>query len=156
MGTTTTCRRKVRRHRLSEDSEARIDFTRRIEHQYGERRQADSERPLVEIDGFLVPADTKTPNATHFVLSDVLAHESGLLAVVVMGLVLANKDVPRIKEILSFKESLSVLLISILFILLAANINMSELRLLTEDWRPIALFGFVALILRPISVFASP
>ena len=90
-----------------------------------------------------------------FVLSDQLAHESGLLAVVVMGLVLANKDVPRIKEILSFKESISVLLISILFILLAANINMSELRLLTEDWRPLALFGFVILVLRPLSVFIS-
>ena len=90
-----------------------------------------------------------------FVLSDQLAHESGLLAVVVMGLVLANKDVPRIKEILSFKESLSVLLISILFILLAANMNMSELRLLTEDWRPLALFGFVILVLRPLSVFVS-
>lgn len=90
-----------------------------------------------------------------FVLSDVLAHESGLLAVVVMGLVLANKDVPRIKEILSFKESLSVLLISILFILLAANMDLEELQLLYTDWRPIALFGFVALILRPLSVFAS-
>ncbi|WP_116128108.1 cation:proton antiporter [Lewinella sp. IMCC34183] len=90
-----------------------------------------------------------------FVISDQLAHESGLLAVVVMGLVLANKDVPRIKEILSFKESLSVLLISILFILLAANMNMSELRLLTEDWRPLALFGFVILVLRPLSVFIS-
>ncbi len=90
-----------------------------------------------------------------FVASDQLAHESGLLAVVVMGLVLANKDVPRIKEILSFKESLSVLLISILFILLAANMNMGELRLLTEDWRPLALFGFVILVLRPVSVFVS-
>ncbi len=90
-----------------------------------------------------------------FVSSDVLAHESGLLAVVVMGLVLANKDVPRIEEILSFKESLSVLLISILFILLAANMEMSELELLVQDWRPITLFVFVALILRPISVFVS-
>jgi len=90
-----------------------------------------------------------------FVGSDMAAHESGLLAVVVMGLVLANKDVPRIDEILSFKESLSVLLISILFILLAANMDMSELELLVLDWRPLALFGFVALILRPLSVFAS-
>lgn len=90
-----------------------------------------------------------------FVVSDVLAHESGLLAVVVMGLVLANKDVPRLEEILSFKESLSVLLISILFILLAANMDISELQLLVRDWRPIALFGFVALVLRPLSVFAS-
>jgi NhaP-type Na+/H+ or K+/H+ antiporter len=90
-----------------------------------------------------------------FVGSDMAAHESGLLAVVVMGLVLANKDVPRIEEILSFKESLSVLLISILFILLAANMDMAELELLTRDWRPLALFGFVALVLRPLSVFAS-
>ena len=90
-----------------------------------------------------------------FVGSDVAAHESGLLAVVVMGLVLANKDVPRIDEILSFKESLSVLLISILFILLAANMDIAELSLLYQDWRPIALFGFVALILRPLSVFVS-
>ena len=90
-----------------------------------------------------------------FVISDQLAHESGLLAVVVMGLVLANKDVPRIKEILSFKESLSVLLISILFILLAANMDMAQLRLLTEDWRPITLFAFVALVLRPLGVFLS-
>lgn len=90
-----------------------------------------------------------------FVGSDMAAHESGLLAVVVMGLVLANKDVPRIDEILSFKESLSVLLISILFILLAANMDMAELELLVRDWRPLALFGFVALVLRPLSVFAS-
>lgn len=90
-----------------------------------------------------------------FVGSDMAAHESGLLAVVVMGLVLANNDVPRIQEILSFKESLSVLLISILFILLAANIDISELELLYQDWRPIALFGFVALVLRPLSVFVS-
>ena len=90
-----------------------------------------------------------------FVLSDILAHESGLLAVVVMGLVLANRDVPRIKEILSFKESLSVLLISILFILLSANMDMEELELLYKDWRPITLFVFVALVLRPLSVFAS-
>lgn len=90
-----------------------------------------------------------------FVASDAREHESGLLAVVVMGLVLANKDTPKIKEIMTFKESLSVLLISILFILLAANINMEDLYLILRDWRPIALFGFVALILRPLSVFIS-
>lgn len=90
-----------------------------------------------------------------FVLSDVLAHESGLLTVVVMGTVMANLDVPRLKEILSFKEALSVLLISILFILLAANINMEDLYLLINDWRSFALFGVVAFVLRPIGVFLS-
>ena len=90
-----------------------------------------------------------------FVASNEIAHESGLLSVVVMGLVLANRDVPRINEILSFKESISVLLISMLFILLAANMEMDDLRLLVADWRPLALFGFVALILRPLAVFVS-
>ena len=90
-----------------------------------------------------------------FVFSDALEHESGLLSVVVMGMVLGNLDVPKLEEILSFKESLSVLLISMLFILLAANINMSELELIVNNWRSFALFGFVALILRPIGVFAS-
>ncbi len=88
-----------------------------------------------------------------FVFSDMLAHESGLLSVVIMGLALANMDVPRLKEILSFKESLSVLLISILFILLAANIDIAHLELL-RDWRCALLFG-VVLLLRPIGVFLS-
>ena len=47
-----------------------------------------------------------------------------------------------------------MLLISILFILLAANINMDDLSLLM-DWRAFALFGIVVLILRPLGVFLS-
>lgn len=89
-----------------------------------------------------------------FVLSDYFVHESGLLTVVVMGMVLGNLDVPNIKEILYFKESLSVLLISILFILLSANINIDDLKLLL-DWRCLWLFGVVVLILRPLGVFLS-
>lgn len=90
-----------------------------------------------------------------FVLADFLAKESGLLSVVVMGMVMGNLDVPMLKEILNFKESLSVLLISILFILLAANIDMEQLELIIRDWRSLALFGVVALVLRPAGVFAS-
>ncbi|MFK7935259.1 MAG: cation:proton antiporter [Saprospiraceae bacterium] len=89
-----------------------------------------------------------------FVLSDVLAHESGLLSVVIMGMVLGNMDVPQLKEILSFKESLSVLLISILFILLSANIDISDLLLLL-DWRCLGLFATVVFVLRPLGVFLS-
>lgn len=89
-----------------------------------------------------------------FVFSDALSHESGLLSVVIMGMVMGNLDVPRLKEILYFKESLSVLLISMLFILLAANIDMDDLLILI-DWRCLALFGVVILILRPLGVFWS-
>lgn len=90
-----------------------------------------------------------------FVFSDLLAHESGLLSVVVMGMVLGNMDVPRIKEILSFKESLSVLLISILFIILAALINVDDINIIISDWRSLGLFLSITLILRPLGVFLS-
>ena len=89
-----------------------------------------------------------------FVESDLFAHESGLLAVVVMGMVLGNMDLPNLKELLYFKESLSVLLISILFILLSANINISDLELLL-NWQTAALFVLVVFVIRPLGVFVS-
>ena len=88
------------------------------------------------------------------VTSDFLAHESGLLAVVVMGMVVGNSKLPNLKELLYFKESLSVLLISILFILLAANINIDQLMLL-YDWRTGILFASIILVVRPLGVFLS-
>ncbi|WP_010134974.1 cation:proton antiporter [Ochrovirga pacifica] len=89
-----------------------------------------------------------------FVLSDSFAHESGLLSVVVMGMVLGNIDMPHLKEILDFKESLSVLLISILFILLSANMNVQDFDLI-NNWQTLALFGIIILIIRPLGVFLS-
>lgn len=89
-----------------------------------------------------------------FVMSDAFAHESGLLAVVVMGMVMGNTNLPNIKELLYFKESLSVLLISILFILLAANINIADLELI-YNWKTLALFAVIVFLIRPIGVFLS-
>lgn len=89
-----------------------------------------------------------------FVFSDILAGESGLLAVVVMGIVLGNLNVSYLKSILDFKESLSVLLISILFIILSAAIDIENLKLLL-DYRVLIIFIAVVFILRPIVVFLS-
>jgi NhaP-type Na+/H+ or K+/H+ antiporter len=89
-----------------------------------------------------------------FVESDIMAHESGLLAVVVMGMVMGNMNLPNIKELLYFKESLSVLLISILFILLAANINISDMELI-YNWNSAIIFLVIVFVIRPIGVFLS-
>ena len=83
-----------------------------------------------------------------FVASDLAAHESGLLAVVVMGMVMGNMNLPNLEELLYFKESLSVLLISILFILLAANINMEDLELI-YNWNTALLFAVIVFVIRP-------
>ena len=89
-----------------------------------------------------------------FVMSDAFAHESGLLAVVIMGMVMGNTNLPNIKELLYFKESLSVLLISILFILLSANINIADLELI-YNWKTLALFAIIVFLVRPLGVFLS-
>lgn len=89
-----------------------------------------------------------------FVVSDVFAHESGLLAVVVMGLVLGNINLPNIKELLYFKESLSVLLISILFILLAANVNLEDMQRI-YTWQTGLLFAIIVFVIRPLGVLLS-
>lgn len=89
-----------------------------------------------------------------FVLADTFAHESGLLAVVVMGIIMGNTNLPNFKDLLYFKESLSVLLISILFILLAANINYDEL-LLVYNVKSLFLFLIIVFLIRPLGVMLS-
>jgi NhaP-type Na+/H+ or K+/H+ antiporter len=86
-----------------------------------------------------------------FTGANLLQHESGLLAVTVMGIALANQKYADIKHIVEFKENLRVLLISSLFILLAA-------RLEPDDLSGVALRGavFVAvlvLVARPLAAF---
>ncbi|MFA7494704.1 MAG: sodium:proton antiporter [Acidithiobacillus sp.] len=62
-----------------------------------------------------------------FATANQLAPESGLLAVTLMGVWIANMRAVPLENVLNFKESLSILLISILFILLAARLNLAAL-----------------------------
>jgi NhaP-type Na+/H+ or K+/H+ antiporter len=57
-----------------------------------------------------------------FTLSNKLAHESGLLAVTIMGITLGNLRHIHIQDIMDFKEHLSTLLVSMLFVVLAARL----------------------------------
>jgi NhaP-type Na+/H+ or K+/H+ antiporter len=58
-----------------------------------------------------------------FAVSDVLQPDSGLVAVTVMGVILANQASVRIVHIVEFKENLRVLLISVLFVVLASRVD---------------------------------
>lgn len=85
-----------------------------------------------------------------FAASDIVVPESGLLAVTVMGMLLANLPRVHVEEILDFKESLSILLISTLFIVLAARIELEQLAALgLGAFGVLAVVQFVA---RPIQV----
>ncbi len=88
-----------------------------------------------------------------FTASNMISHESGLLAVTVMGIALANQKRVDVQHIVEFKENLRVLLISSLFILLAARLQLADLEQLNMG----SLLFVAALIavVRPLSVWLS-
>lgn len=85
-----------------------------------------------------------------FVGANLIAEEAGLLAVTLMGMVLANLPGVRTGDILHFKESLSVLLISALFILLAARVELASLQAL--GWGALGVLAAMQLVGRPLKV----
>lgn len=88
-----------------------------------------------------------------FLLADSLSSQAGLLAMLVAGGVLQRMELPDIQRLRHFKGSLSVLLISVLFVLLAAHLNLGVLsEYLVEG---LAIFVFLALIVRPLVVLLS-
>lgn len=88
-----------------------------------------------------------------FVASNLLQEESGLLTVTVMGIWLANMRGVDIADILEFKETLTVLLISALFILLAARLDSTAL--LNLGWGGVGVLLVTLFIARPLSVWIS-
>ena len=89
-----------------------------------------------------------------FAVSNTYAEESGLLATTVMGMILANQHVPNIHSLLNFKEELTLLFISLLFIVLAANIELDTL-LAVLNGSIVLLLAVLMLVIRPLSVFIS-
>lgn len=88
-----------------------------------------------------------------FAASDALLHESGLLAVTIMGVWIANAHLPSYSEMHRFKEHATILLVSGVFILLAAN--MTRETLLSMNWQTLATVVAVILIARPLTVLTS-
>ncbi|NLS91031.1 MAG: hypothetical protein GXX96_02450 [Planctomycetaceae bacterium] len=88
-----------------------------------------------------------------FTVSNVLQPESGLLTVTVLGVILANQKWVEIHRAVEFKENLRVLLISSLFIILAARLKVSDV--LALGWLSIVFVGFLILLVRPAAVWLS-
>lgn len=88
-----------------------------------------------------------------FSLSNALTHESGLLAVTIMGIALGNMRGVHIDDILDFKENLTTVLVSVLFILLAARLHWPLPPGML--FAGIALFAVAQLLVRPLTVLLS-
>ena len=88
-----------------------------------------------------------------FALADHLQEESGLLAVTVMGLALANQRKVSVERVAEFNETVQVMLVSALFLIIAARLDLDELRAgLGQNL--LFLVGLV-LVVRPVSVLLS-
>jgi len=88
-----------------------------------------------------------------YAISDWLQHETGVLAVTVTGMMLGVLKPTGIDEIESFKGQLTTLMVSLLFIILAANLDL--IRMINLGWHGLLLLAIVIFIVRPLNVFAS-
>ncbi|HEX7387184.1 MAG TPA: sodium:proton antiporter [Castellaniella sp.] len=88
-----------------------------------------------------------------FAGSNAIHSESGLLAVTILGIWLANCPGVPVADILEFKETLSQLLLSALFILLAARMDLGLLSSL--GWKALAVLVIMMAVGRPLKVLFS-
>ena len=103
-------------------------------------------------DQLAVPATLAVVVAA-FVVTNSLQEEAGLLAVTVLGMYLARRESSTIRQVLEFNESLRTLLISVLFILLAARIEPDQLSAVAVP--SLAFLAILILLARPLSVLVS-
>jgi NhaP-type Na+/H+ or K+/H+ antiporter len=88
-----------------------------------------------------------------FEVCETVLSESGILAVTVAGVVVGNMETRVSQELGEFSEHLTVGLIGILFVLLAADVRISEVTSL--GWPGLACVAALALIVRPAGVILS-
>ena len=86
-----------------------------------------------------------------FAASNHFQPESGLLTATLIGVVLTNQKFVDVKHIIEFKENLGVLLISSLFILLAARLETSDLRSIGAP--ELVFLAFLIFFARPVVVW---
>ena len=106
----------------------------------------------------LVPEFLKPP----FLVSTVIAllftcnqfiHESGLVAVTILGMTLANRHFTSIEEIRRFKETVTIMLVSGVFILLTADLDPALL--LNIDTRSLLFIIALLFLIRPLTIAFS-
>jgi NhaP-type Na+/H+ or K+/H+ antiporter len=88
-----------------------------------------------------------------FGIAQQIQSESGLTAVVLMGIVLRASDIPDSRALLKFKSQLVALMVSVLFILLSANLSIPSIFAL--GWGGVQTVLFLMFVVRPINVIVS-
>ena len=85
-------------------------------------------------------------------LSNALMEESGIMAAIVAGAVVGNAGARSFREIREFKEQLTVMLIGMLFVLLAADVRVADVIALGRPGLLVVLA--LIFVVRPLNVLA--
>jgi NhaP-type Na+/H+ or K+/H+ antiporter len=88
-----------------------------------------------------------------FVLSEYLGNESGILAVAIFGIILGTSEFPYKETIKEFKSDIVIVMLSLIFILLAAMIKFEYIQRIGASG--IALVLLLIFVIRPFAVFIS-
>ena len=88
-----------------------------------------------------------------FFISNLVEANTGILAVVVAGFAVQRKNIPQLNKLKRFKGQLSVLFISILFILISANLNFANI--IALGWKGLAIVFLSMFVIRPLAIFVS-
>ncbi|MBW8635788.1 sodium:proton antiporter [Hoeflea sp. WL0058] len=88
-----------------------------------------------------------------YAVTNLILEEAGLLTVTIMGVAIANTRIASLVEIRRFKETITVLLVSGVFILLTASLTMDDIASL--DWRVFAFVAALLFVIRPIAIFIA-
>lgn len=109
---------------------------------------------------YLLPDYLQNPLILSYVLllfaaSNQIQPESGLVTVTVLGVFLANQRAVSVRHVMEFKENLSVLLISMLFIGLASRLKINVETFHMLGWESLLLVAVLILVVRPAAVFVS-
>ena len=106
----------------------------------------------------LVPQDLDNPFTLVIVLAlyqlcEAVMPETGIVAAIVAGLVVANAGITELRDLREFKEQLTVMLIGMLFVLLAADVRLSQIADL--GLAGVATVAVLMVVVRPAAVAAS-
>ncbi len=105
------------------------------------------------IPEFLVNTSTLAVVLGLFTASNHIQPESGLYSVTIMGIYLGNQRLVSIRNLVGFKEDLRVMLLSALFIILAARLNVEDLQQI--HWGTLLFLLALILVVRPAAVWLS-
>jgi NhaP-type Na+/H+ or K+/H+ antiporter len=105
------------------------------------------------LPGFLQSPVTLALVAASYALAEQVEPEAGLFAVTMMGILVANQRQVAVAHILEFKETLTTLLVSSLFIVLAARMRFSDFQQVGLE--SVAFMLLLILVARPAAIALS-